>query len=257
MPVPTPELSWCEGTLIRSFLSTSCRHPGCDCPQAYFGDQCQFMGGTARVVDDGPNDRKGLVTGLTIVMLLLAMGVFLTLYLRRKGTTLCGPGNNHAVETAPAPTMENFHEVDPWKAEGLFDEDALSDDGDGYDDVDLTEQEYSDDYDDEEGILPRMHYDQEEESAQDFDTSFSVGAYEDGTVTSHNVPSEASSITMDAADEEARIHHDGPVMLMKTDNASGSAVVLTSGSGSSITSTQSEQLHVFNDSLDGSEEKLV
>lgn len=169
------------------------------------------------------------------------------------------------VDTAPAPTVDNFEEVDPWNAKDLFEEGDLSDDGEQYEDIDITDRDETDDGDNEEDLLPSIDYgndDFDDDSAQNFDTTFSLSAYEgDSSVAD---ASAASSITMDTAegnqkDKPAEPKYDvGPVLLMKTDGSASSAVVISSSSGSSITSAQSEQLHVFKDSsFDGSENQLV
>jgi hypothetical protein len=215
------------------------RHPGCQCPRAYFGEQCQFYGADARISDHSPGDKKnkGLVGALTILALLLAFGVIFVLYARKRHYP-CSPFDT-VIETAPAPTIDNLEGIDPWATDPFSDTGKVDVfEGEEYDEVVLDEEN---DKDIDEDQM---------DSAAEFDNTFSLASYNNdnnnifnNSSSSDDSSSAASSLTMEHQDPP----DEGPAGLMKTANLGPT----------SIASSTSDTLHVFNDSNDGSETSIV
>lgn len=65
-------------------FTTSNRHPGCDCPRGFTGDQCEFFGVDVRVTENEDKKRGGLVASFTIIITLLTFGIVFTLYSQRR-----------------------------------------------------------------------------------------------------------------------------------------------------------------------------
>lgn len=145
----------------------------------------------------------------------------------RKREFSCSPFNS-VFDTAPAPTLDNLEAVDPWNS-CIFEEESTGSDNELFDDVDLNEDKGS-------KFVGRQA---DEDSAAEFDTTYSF----DGSICDSQSQGDITPVLGSKRKLGTMTSTEGPVMLLRTGNG-----LITIDS-----SLDSEPLHVFNDSHDGSE----